>query len=185
MYTNNPATDLSKNSAIVDGRSYQIRSWSNPGAEAPTPRPVAAANAEIPGRGSEFNVARPTAADPDRTHQGIDVSATTRAAGIRGEPVVATGAGHIDLSQNSGRGTGNSVTVGFGAGNNDQNFHLGRRDVSVGDWVNQGQQIGTVGSTGLPAGNDHLHYQTTRGGTRVDPQTVLSNPYPVRGAGNE
>ncbi len=152
------------------------------GAQAPTPRPVNLANAEIPGQGSTFGAPRPTQANPNRVHEGIDTSSTQGAQGVRGQPVVATGAGRIGLSQDSGLGTGNSVRVDFSAGNLDQNFHLGTRNVGQGDWVNLGQQIGTVGSTGLTDTNQyHLHYQTTRGGQLVDPNSVLREPYPVRG----
>ncbi len=185
QYTNTPATDLRGNRAIVGGHQYRIVSWSNPGAQSQGPRPVTTANTEIPSNQSTYRAARGTTTEPNRYHHGIDISHTQPegGTGIRGQAIGTTGAGRVGLSQNSGAGTGNSVTVQFDSSwtNYDQNMHLETRNVNEGAWVNQGQQVGTVGSTGLQDENQyHLHYQTTRGGQEVNPQTTLQNPYPVR-----
>ena len=44
--------------------------------------------------------------------------------------------------------------------------------VSAGQYVEQGQIIGYVGSTGESFGN-HLHFEVYYGGSRVDPDPYL------------
>ena len=46
--------------------------------------------------------------------------------------------------------------------------HLSRQDVVVGDVVYQGDQIGTVGDTGISTA-PHLHFEIHVNGTPVDP----------------
>jgi murein DD-endopeptidase MepM/ murein hydrolase activator NlpD len=46
--------------------------------------------------------------------------------------------------------------------------HLYAIDVKVGEYVNRGQKIGTVGATGRSTGT-HLHYEVRVTGTSVDP----------------
>ena len=45
-----------------------------------------------------------------------------------------------------------------------------KRLVSVGDTVKQGQNIGTVGSTGYSTG-PHLHFEIIKDGDYIDPVT--------------
>ncbi|MCY7418951.1 MAG: M23 family metallopeptidase [Chloroflexi bacterium] len=53
--------------------------------------------------------------------------------------------------------------------------------VWVGQWVGQGEKIGLVGNTGRSTGS-HLHWEVTRGGRTVDPESVIRSsrtPDPV------
>ena len=50
--------------------------------------------------------------------------------------------------------------------------HCSKRYVSVGDYVEQGALIGTVGSTGWSTG-PHLHLEIRVNGTRLNPQYYL------------
>ena len=52
-------------------------------------------------------------------------------------------------------------------------FHLETLDVSVGDEVNQGDIIGTVGSTGRSTG-PHLDFRINWFQTRLDPMSVIN-----------
>ena len=53
-------------------------------------------------------------------------------------------------------------------------FHLNTIAVVRGDYVDKGQFIGTVGSTGLSTGN-HLHWEIRVGGVAVDPNIFISS----------
>lgn len=52
--------------------------------------------------------------------------------------------------------------------------HLSRIDVQKGQTVEQGQNIGAVGSTGWSTG-PHLHFEFRVNGTHQDPQTIIAN----------
>ncbi|MFF8413749.1 MULTISPECIES: peptidoglycan DD-metalloendopeptidase family protein [Streptomyces] len=74
-----------------------------------------------------------------------------------GTPVLASAAGTATrYSQPSG--AGNYVVIDHGGGWQTYYFHLSAYSVASGAWVNQGQQIGTTGSTGNSSGA-HIHYE--------------------------
>ena len=67
---------------------------------------------------------------------------------------------------------GKSVFLDHGQGLITVYFHLDRIDVSTGEWVRQGDTVGTVGSTGRATG-PHLHWGVRLNGTSVDPSLFL------------
>ena len=101
-------------------------------------------------------------------HFGIDLAAPT------GTAVVASGAGKVVFAADRII-TGNSVVIEHLPGLFGLYYHLDRLDVEKGDLVRRGQQIGTVGMTGLATG-PHLHWEFRIAGVPVDPQAFLERP---------
>ncbi len=88
-----------------------------------------------------------------KMHMGVDWAAPT------GTPIMAAGSGTVEHAGRYG-GNGNFVKIRHGNGYKTSYSHLHRiaSDLKKGSKVRQGQQIGTVGTTGLSTG-PHLHYQ--------------------------
>jgi murein DD-endopeptidase MepM/ murein hydrolase activator NlpD len=91
-----------------------------------------------------------------RLHAGVDVAAPA------GTPVRAVGAGRVIEAGTWAGGYGISVLVDHGDGYLTHYAHLRRRQVSVGDRVAVGQQLGEEGSTGNSTG-PHLHFEVHKG----------------------
>ena len=93
-----------------------------------------------------------------------------------GTPVLATQAGRVSVSDFLG-GYGLTVILRHGDGNLESRYaHLSQLAVQAGEWVEQGEVIGLVGSTGTSTG-PHLHFEmrqlTAEGWAAVDPVEVL------------
>jgi murein DD-endopeptidase MepM/ murein hydrolase activator NlpD len=99
-----------------------------------------------------------------RMHQGVDFAART------GTPILASAAGTVVLA-GWGGGYGNVVVLDHGKGMRTRYAHMHRIGVRNGQRVEQGQNIGQVGSTGLSTG-PHLHYEVWQNGKPVDPRSV-------------
>jgi murein DD-endopeptidase MepM/ murein hydrolase activator NlpD len=99
-----------------------------------------------------------------RAHQGVDYRAPT------GAPVVAVAAGTVVFAGYNG-GSGRMVHLRHANGFESQYLHLSSIAVRSGARIDQGAQIGRVGSTGLATG-PHLHYALKRNGVNVNPVTV-------------
>jgi len=95
------------------------------------------------------------------THFGYDLASTQAA------PITAAARGRVVYAGALGI-YGNCVLVDHGLGVATLYGHLSRIDVAAGDAVEQGQQLGLSGATGL-AGGDHLHFAVVVGSTYVDP----------------
>jgi murein DD-endopeptidase MepM/ murein hydrolase activator NlpD len=101
----------------------------------------------------------------DYYHRGVDY------AGDTGSPVVAPAAGRIALVGRAAQGFkihGNVVGIDHGQGVASIMLHLSRIDVKEGDFVQAGQRVGAVGSTGAATG-PHLHWGFYVNGLAVDP----------------
>lgn len=94
-------------------------------------------------------------------HQGVDLDSTT------GMPVVATRAGIVTVA-GYGSSAGNYVQINHQDGFSSIYMHLNNYCVSAGTIVSAGQQIGTVGATGVATG-DHLHFGISYNGVYVNP----------------
>ncbi|MFN7397501.1 MAG: peptidoglycan DD-metalloendopeptidase family protein [Sandaracinobacter sp.] len=99
-----------------------------------------------------------------RMHQGVDFAART------GTPILASAGGTVVFS-GWGGGYGNVVVLDHGKGMRTRYAHMHRIGVRNGQRVEQGQNIGLVGSTGLSTG-PHLHYEVWQNGKPVDPRSV-------------
>ena len=97
-----------------------------------------------------------------RMHQGVDLS------GNRGEPIYAAGSGKVVEVRNSFFGYGREVVIDHGFGYKTRYAHLHRMFVKVGDEVQRGDQIATMGNTGKSKGV-HLHYEVIYRDRRVNP----------------
>jgi len=105
-----------------------------------------------------------------RFHSGTDLAAPT------GTPVLATQAGRVAVADAIG-GYGLTVILRHGEGDLESRYaHLSRILVQPGEWIEQGDVVGLVGSTGNSTG-PHLHFEirqlTAQGWAVVDPEQIL------------
>jgi len=100
-------------------------------------------------------------------HEGIDFS------GPAGEPIYATGDGIVESVSRNYFGYGNSVIIDHGFGYKTRYAHLKSSLVTVGQHVSKGDQIATMGNTGMSTGN-HLHYEVVYRGRRINPYNFLN-----------
>lgn len=100
-----------------------------------------------------------------RLHAGIDVGVPT------GTTVRASRAGQVVTAGWVG-GYGNCVIIDHGDGVCTRYGHLSQITTSVGQYVNQGDQIALSGNTGRSTG-PHLHFEIRIGGEAVDPAPYL------------
>lgn len=98
-------------------------------------------------------------------HSGIDIPAD------KYTPIYAVKSGTVTRSEKTS-GSGNVVVVYHGNGLSTLYCHATERLVKVGDTVERGQTIATVGSTGRSTGN-HLHFSVLVNGSYVDPLDYL------------
>jgi murein DD-endopeptidase MepM/ murein hydrolase activator NlpD len=106
-------------------------------------------------------------------HQGVDLLSSC------GEPLYATAAGVVSVSQESYGGYGVAVSIDHVLGGQSVNSlygHMtyGSRQVSAGDYVGAGQLIGFVGSTGSSTAC-HVHFEIHINGGVVDPWAWLQS----------
>lgn len=95
------------------------------------------------------------------THDGIDLAA------VANTVITASNNGFVVFADDLGI-YGNTVILDHGLGLSSLYGHLSSIAVSVGDRVNQGDQLGRSGMTGL-AGGDHLHFELRIQGDPVTP----------------
>jgi murein DD-endopeptidase MepM/ murein hydrolase activator NlpD len=110
---------------------------------------------------SPFGLKRFYNKQPRNPHSGLDIAAP------EGAPITAPATGVVtavgDYFFN-----GKTVILDHGNGLTTMYCHMSRIDVSVGDSVNTGKQLGLIGKTGRVTG-PHLHWSVSLNNTRVDP----------------
>jgi len=100
-----------------------------------------------------------------KLHPGIDIGAAM------GTPIHAAASGSV-VYAGWMTGYGNLTVIDHGGGIATAYAHQSKLEVSVGDQVTQGQEIGLIGSTGFSTG-PHLHFEVRVNGVPVDPMGYL------------
>ena len=103
---------------------------------------------------------------PRWPHYGIDIAAK------QGTKIKSSGTGVVTMAEDDLYYTGGTVIMDHGHGISTIYSHLETVIVSVGDKINKGDIIGTVGSTGRSTG-PHLDFRINWFQTRLDPMSVL------------
>jgi len=104
-----------------------------------------------------------------RPHLGVDIAA------VRGSRITAPAPGRVTFVGHK-FGFGLVVEVQHTAAVTTRYAHMRAATVEVGDRVARGDQLGTVGSSGITTG-PHLHYEVLVRGKQVDPlRFVLPQP---------
>jgi len=99
-------------------------------------------------------------------HRAIDIGAPY------GSPVYAGREGWVIRSGWARTGYGYTVIIDHGEGLVSLYSHMKGEWVKVGDWVERGQLIGEVGSTGHSSG-PHVHFEVRVDGERMNPLDYL------------
>lgn len=110
---------------------------------------------------SSFGYTRTINGSMDR-HGGIDFAAAADT------PVYAPSNGRV-LYAGELKLTGYTICIEHGFGLKTWYYHLNGVTVESGQWVDQGDQIGLVGSTGIYTTGAHLHYAATVNGAFINP----------------
>lgn len=100
-------------------------------------------------------------------HDGIDF-----ATGKVGYPVYTTGDGVVEKVRYQFFGYGNEVIIDHGFGYKTRYAHLHSINVTQGQKLKRGQQIGQVGNTGKSTG-PHLHYEILFKNKAIDPMSFM------------
>jgi len=107
--------------------------------------------------------------EPKRPHYGLDVANQV------GTAVVAPAHGVVSLVHEDMFYSGGTLIIDHGQGISSTYIHLNSIDVKVGQTVEQGQKIATIGATGRATG-PHLDWRLNWFQTRLDPQLLINQP---------
>jgi murein DD-endopeptidase MepM/ murein hydrolase activator NlpD len=98
-------------------------------------------------------------------HEGVDF------AGEEGSAVIAT-AGGIVVWAGERLGYGRMVEVEHAGGYRTRYAHAKAVTVQIGQLVDKGQQVATLGNTGRSTG-PHVHYEVLKNGQQINPQAFI------------
>lgn len=108
-----------------------------------------------------------------RRHRGVDIR------GERGAAVLASRAGTVVLSAETGGGYGRTVVLDHGDGYRSLYAHNDELLVRAGQAVEAGTPVARVGKTGN-ATTEHLHFEIRKGNDPVDPLPFLEGVLEAR-----
>lgn len=97
-------------------------------------------------------------------HKGIDIANNYRT------PIFSAGKGKV-ITTSYRYDYGNYIVISHGYGFTTKYAHLSKFGVKVGDEVNKGEVIGTMGSTGYSTG-PHLHFEIRLNGKIINPLKI-------------
>ena len=115
--------------------------------------------------GSPFGMRKHPILGYNRMHNGVDMVCPS------GTPIYAAKSGRVTVA-GWGNQAGNYVSINHGDGFASIYMHMTHFIVTAGTYVNAGQVIGYVGSTGLSTG-PHLHFGISYNGTYVNPMAYI------------
>lgn len=104
-------------------------------------------------------------------HPGVDIHNNN------GFPIFASRSGTVVYANTDKKpytGYGNCVVINHGDGYISIYGHMSHMSVNYGDTVEQGQQIGNVGKTGMATG-PHLHFEVRQNSVKINPATLISS----------
>lgn len=101
-----------------------------------------------------------------KMHNGVDLACA------QGTPIYAAKSGKVTVTSYQEGGAGYYVSINHGDGFSSVYMHMTHYIVSPGQYVNAGQVIGYVGSTGGSTG-PHLHFGISYNGTYVNPMDYI------------
>ena len=127
---------------------------------------------------SEYGWRKNPVSGVNKLHAGIDFAAPG------GTPIYAAASGYVQVAGWSTGGYGNYVIIYHGKMSDGNTYttlygHMRSVATSAGKYVNQGDLIGYVGSTGNSTGN-HLHLEVWKGGSKanaVNPRSCIPIPH--------
>ena len=104
--------------------------------------------------------------EPRQPHFGVDMAAP------EGTPVAAPAGGIVRLAEPDLYFTGGTIIIDHGHGLSSTLMHMASVSVAVGQRVEQGNIVGTVGATGRATG-PHLDWRMHLYDARIDPQLLV------------
>lgn len=105
---------------------------------------------------------------PGNPHWGVDMAAR------QGTPIFAPASGRITLAESDLYFSGGTIILDHGNGLTSSFLHLSKLNTETGLFVQQGDVIGFVGSTGRSTG-PHLDWRMSLDGVRIDAQLWVPN----------
>ena len=115
---------------------------------------------------SPFGPRKAPTAGASTNHKGIDIP------GASNSQIIATKGGTVSSTVSGSSTAGNYVVIDHDGGYRSRYLHLNSYSVKQGDTVNQGDEIGKMGNTGIGTGT-HLHFEIHENGTPVDPEKYV------------
>jgi murein DD-endopeptidase MepM/ murein hydrolase activator NlpD len=160
-----------ESSTRTDDAYAEYEKYFNPSREVSSPEKYYSEPFLLPTRGkltTEFGESRTVNGAPTTyRHSGLDIAAP------RNTDVLATNTGKVTLAMPLIL-TGNSIVIDHGEGLFSVYFHLDKLFVTQGEFVERGQKIGTVGSTGFSTG-PHLHFTMSYYRFNIEPGYMIYN----------